>query len=183
VCHTLFLPWRCPGCLKAPSKARLPEEMKVPKGLKKKCSKLKKKLDKVSPTLRPTELLSAAAPTHCPAAHCPHAQVRKPLKKLTKSKWFAALIIFSVLLSCAVLALDAPHAAYMKDNLWLKDVFTVIEVVCTSIFTIESVTFFVADGPYHYFRSGNHVFELIIVIGCWVGSQSGWEKSWGRGRP
>ena len=44
----------------------------------------------------------------------------------------------------------------------------VLEIICTSVFTLEAVIFFIALGPIHYLRSGSHIFELVIVIGCWV---------------
>ena len=50
----------------------------------------------------------------------------------------------------------------------LSRVLDVLEIICTSVFTLEAVIFFIALGPIHYLRSGSHIFELVIVIGCWV---------------
>ena len=87
------------------------------------------------------------------------ARLRKMLQKLTQRPAFTATIIGTVLLSCVVLALNAPYALYMTPR--LSGTLDVLEILCTSIFTLESVIFFIADGPSHYLRSGAHVFELV----------------------
>jgi len=118
---------------------------KKPTPLKKLVKKLEKKFKK------PLKLL---------------ARLRKALQTLTQRPAFTVTIIGTVLLSCVVLALNAPYALYMTPR--LSNTLDVLEILCTSIFTLESVIFLIADGPSHYLRSGPHVFELVIVIGCWV---------------
>lgn len=87
----------------------------------------------------------------------------------------SGVIIGTVLLSCVVLALNAPYATYMTPR--LSNTLAVLEVICTSIFTLEAVIFFIADGPSHYLQSTAHVFELVIVLGCWVDIICKFEKT------
>ena len=96
------------------------------------------------------------------------AKLRKTLRSLTQQPAFFLLIIGTVLLSCVVLALNAPYASYMSPG--LSEALNVLEILCTSVFTLEAVIVFIALGPSHYLRSGSHIFELVIVIGCWVDS-------------
>ena len=86
-------------------------------------------------------------------------------------KWdaFEYFMVLVVVVSCVVLALDAPYSEYARDNPDILDTFKIIEYVMLGIFSVECILFFIALGPIGYFKSMPQVFALAIVVGGVVG--------------
>ncbi|MFN9910347.1 MAG: ion transporter, partial [bacterium] len=69
-----------------------------------------------------------------------------------------------IIIANFVVSISEAELRYSKDGVDRRPIFEVIEIIFTSIFTLEFLVVMVSGGPLNYFKDSWNIMDVTVVI-------------------
>jgi voltage-gated sodium channel len=88
---------------------------------------------------------------------------RDAIHRVYTSSWIQSLMVL-IIIANFVVSISEAELRYSKDGVDRRPIFEVIEIIFTSIFTLEFLVVMVSGGPLNYFKDSWNIMDVTVVI-------------------